>query len=127
MSDPSSYALELLKNWASRRAIVSVSFEDNTHRRLALGVTARIVGTPFVERGPEFLRFDLRPENMGFPPAEYLVFRFDGSEDWEEIRDDPGGAIRCLFKRPDGEAVLSLFLVPEGLREFDPEPVPGEQ
>lgn len=121
MSDPNTYALELLKNWASRRAVVSVIFEDNTERRLALGVTARIDG-----RGPEFLRFDLRPSNMGSPPAEYLVFRFDGSEDWEEVRDDPLGGIRCLFKRSDGEAVLTLLLTPEA-GDLNLEPVPGEQ
>ena len=122
MSDPNSYALELLKNWASRRAVVSVNFEDNTHRRLALGATARIDGW-----GPEFLRFDLNPSNMGSPPAEYLVFRFDGSEDWEEVRDDAVGGVRCLFKRPDGVAVLTLLLVPEGRGDLNPEPVPGEQ
>jgi hypothetical protein len=121
VSDAKAYALELLKNWASRRAVVSVGFEDNTHGRLALGVTARIDG-----RGPEFLRFDLRPSNMGSPPAEYLVFRFDGSEDWEELRDDPLGGIRCLFKRPGGVAVLTLFLVPEP-NDLDPEAIPGEQ
>ena len=128
MSDPNTYALELLKNWVSKRAVVSVNFEDNTYLRLALGVTARIVGSRFVEKGPEFLTFDLRSENWGSPPAEYLVFRFDGSEDWEEVRDDPLGGIRCLFKRPGGgEAILSLLLVPEGLADSDPELVPGEQ
>jgi hypothetical protein len=115
--------LELLKNWASKRAVVSVNFEDNTYLRLALSVTARID-----DRGPEFLRLDLRPENWGSPAASYLIFRFDGSEDWEEVRDDPLGGIRCLFKRPGGgEAILSLLLVPEGLADSDPELVPGEQ
>ena len=124
MSDPNAYALELLKNWASKRAVVSVNFEYNTFLRLALAVTARI------DDGKEgvFLRLDLRPENWGSPAASYLIFRFNGSEVWEEVRSDPLGGVRCLFKRPGGgEAVLSLFLVPEGSRDdFDPELVPGE-
>ena len=123
MSDPNRYALELLKNWTSKRAVVSVNFEDNSYLRLALCVTARI------DAGDEgvFLRLDLRPENRGSPAASYLIFRFDGSEDWDEVRGDPFGGIRCLFKRPGGgEAILSLFLVPEGSSDFDPELVPGE-
>ncbi len=123
MSDPNKYAFELLRNWTSKRVVVSVNFEDNSYLRLALCVTARI------DDGREgvFLRLDLRPENWGSPAASYLIFRFDGSEDWEEVRGDPLGGVRCLFKRPGGgEATLSLFLVPEESKDLDPELVPGE-
>lgn len=123
MSESAEGALELLRNWASKRAVVSLNFVDNSQRRLALAVTARIC-----ESKREFIRVSLRPENMGEPPAEFLVLRFDGSETWEEIRDDPLGGIRCLFKRPapDEDAVLTLLLVPEA-DDLNPKSVPGEQ
>jgi hypothetical protein len=53
--------------------------------------------------------------------------RFDGSETWEEIRDDPLGGIKCLFKRPDPDedAELTMLLVPAA-EDLSPKEIPGE-
>jgi len=112
-NQPANIGLELLKNWATTRAVVSLFFFDFRQQHFSLRTTARLVrwdSTAIV--------FDMHPENMGSEPADYLSIKLYGSEEWRETEDRLGG-VTCRF--PDRDEILTLLIVPVEAHTLDVE------
>ena len=106
--------LELLKNWSSTRAVVSLFFFDFSQRRFMIRTTARLV-----RWNSTSIVFDLHPANMGSEPADYLSVTLDGSEEWRET-EDPLGGVTCRF--PNRDEILTLLIVPVEAHALDVQP-----
>jgi hypothetical protein len=121
MSKPVSYSPgvipELVRNWASRRAVVSIAFFDLERRRFLIRATARLVKLEVTS-----IVFDLHPQNWGSEPTDLLEITLDANQQWSEVTDDPLGGVRCRL--PDRDDFLSIYIVPEG-REIDLESATG--
>jgi len=114
MTESTNIGLELLKNWASTRAVVSLFFSDLHQRRFIIRTTARLV-----RWNSTSIVFDMHPEYMGSEPADYLSVTLDGSEEWRET-DDPLGGVTCRF--PDRDDILTLLIVPVEAHALDVQP-----
>src|SRR6266404_1120961 len=114
MSYSANTGLELLKNWAATRAVVSLFFFDIHQRRFSIRTTARLVRWKSTS-----ILFDLHPANMASEPADFLTVTLDGSEEWSETEDPLGGVTRRF---PNRDEVLTLLIVPVEAHALDVEP-----